>query len=220
MRRTKVTQIYKKTSNQRAVQLLLGHTKLDSTVRYLGVELFISPARGAGSDVCPHPLRRRVSSRRSRSHGFAQQQDPVPELRSGRAVPAVSGATDRTAAVVSLWYLLSASCPFQLAQKPYAGDVNIVEDMSVFTVRGPDPASADPDPQLLDACAIDAVPKVLLSPVVFRTNGQSLDHGPIEVMDNPMLKQPLVLKQVGFQLWGADTIPIPVLKLHVMDQFM
>jgi site-specific recombinase XerC len=39
MRRTKVTQIYKKTGNLRAVLLLLGHTKLDSTVRYLGVEL-------------------------------------------------------------------------------------------------------------------------------------------------------------------------------------
>jgi|TARA_B110000908_G_scaffold152883_1_gene188897 site-specific recombinase XerC len=39
MRRTKVTQIYKKTSNLRAVQLLLGHTKMDSIVRYLGVEL-------------------------------------------------------------------------------------------------------------------------------------------------------------------------------------
>ena len=39
MRRTKVTQTYKKTGNLRAVQLLLGHTKMDSTVRYLGVEL-------------------------------------------------------------------------------------------------------------------------------------------------------------------------------------
>lgn len=39
MRRTKVTQIYKKTGTLRAVQLLLGHTKMDSTVRYLGVEL-------------------------------------------------------------------------------------------------------------------------------------------------------------------------------------
>ena len=39
MRRTKVTQIYKKTGNLRAVQLLLGHTKMDSTARYLGVEL-------------------------------------------------------------------------------------------------------------------------------------------------------------------------------------
>jgi site-specific recombinase XerC len=39
MRRTKVVEIYRKTGNLRAVQLLLGHTKVDSTVRYLGVEL-------------------------------------------------------------------------------------------------------------------------------------------------------------------------------------
>ena len=39
MRRTKVAQIYKKTGNLRAVQLLLGHTKLESTVRYLGIEV-------------------------------------------------------------------------------------------------------------------------------------------------------------------------------------
>ena len=39
MRRTKVAQIYKKTDNLRAVQLLLGHTKMDSTVRYLDVDL-------------------------------------------------------------------------------------------------------------------------------------------------------------------------------------
>ena len=39
MRRTKVTQIYKKTGKLRAVRLLLGHTKMDSTVRYLAVEL-------------------------------------------------------------------------------------------------------------------------------------------------------------------------------------
>lgn len=39
MRRTKVPQIYKKTGNLRAVQLLLGHTMMDHTVRYLGVDL-------------------------------------------------------------------------------------------------------------------------------------------------------------------------------------
>jgi site-specific recombinase XerC len=38
MRRTKAAQIYRKTGNLRAVQLLLGHTKLESTVRYLGIE--------------------------------------------------------------------------------------------------------------------------------------------------------------------------------------
>ena len=39
MRRTKATLIYRRTKNLRAVQLLLGHTKLESTVRYLGIEL-------------------------------------------------------------------------------------------------------------------------------------------------------------------------------------
>jgi integrase len=39
MRRTKAAQIYEKTGNLRAVQLLLEHTKLESTVRYLGIEV-------------------------------------------------------------------------------------------------------------------------------------------------------------------------------------
>jgi len=39
LRRTKVALLYKKTGNLRACQLLLGHTKLESTVRYLGVEV-------------------------------------------------------------------------------------------------------------------------------------------------------------------------------------
>jgi site-specific recombinase XerC len=39
MRRTKATLIYRWTKNLRAVQLLLGHAKLESTVRYLGIEV-------------------------------------------------------------------------------------------------------------------------------------------------------------------------------------
>ena len=39
LRRTKATLIYRRTRNLRAVQLLLGHTKLESTVRYLGIEV-------------------------------------------------------------------------------------------------------------------------------------------------------------------------------------
>lgn len=39
MRRTKASRIYKRTKNLRVVQLLLGHTKLESTVRYLGIEV-------------------------------------------------------------------------------------------------------------------------------------------------------------------------------------
>ena len=38
LRRTKAAEIYRKTGNLRATQLLLGHTKVDSTVRCLGVE--------------------------------------------------------------------------------------------------------------------------------------------------------------------------------------
>jgi hypothetical protein len=39
MRRTKPAQIYKKTGNLRVVRLLLGHTKLERTVRYPGIEV-------------------------------------------------------------------------------------------------------------------------------------------------------------------------------------
>jgi|UPI0007AAE47D hypothetical protein len=39
MRRTKASLIYRRTRNLRAVQLLLGHTKLESTVRYFGIEV-------------------------------------------------------------------------------------------------------------------------------------------------------------------------------------
>ncbi|HXR89607.1 MAG TPA: tyrosine-type recombinase/integrase [Steroidobacteraceae bacterium] len=39
LRRTKASLIYRRTKNLRAVQLLLGHSKLESTVRYLGIEV-------------------------------------------------------------------------------------------------------------------------------------------------------------------------------------
>ncbi|ETJ50044.1 tyrosine-type recombinase/integrase [Pseudoalteromonas agarivorans] len=39
MRRTKATLVYARTKNIRAVQLLLGHTKIDNTIRYLGIEI-------------------------------------------------------------------------------------------------------------------------------------------------------------------------------------
>ena len=39
LRRTKATLIYRRTGNLRAVQLLLGHTRMESTVRYLGIEV-------------------------------------------------------------------------------------------------------------------------------------------------------------------------------------
>ena len=50
LRRTNAAQIYRKTSNSSAIQCLLGHTKADSTVRYLGIELedALSIARSVG----------------------------------------------------------------------------------------------------------------------------------------------------------------------------
>jgi len=43
LRRTKVSLIYRRTKNLRAVQLPLGHMKLESTVRYLGIEVDDAP---------------------------------------------------------------------------------------------------------------------------------------------------------------------------------
>jgi site-specific recombinase XerC len=51
MRRTKASLIYKKTKNLRAVQILLGHTKLESTVRYLGVEVDDSLELSEATDI-------------------------------------------------------------------------------------------------------------------------------------------------------------------------
>ena len=65
MRRTKAAQIYRKTGNLRAVQLLLGHAKLESTVRYLGIEV------GALIFDHRHPRRwsiRAMSGRSDRVH--------------------------------------------------------------------------------------------------------------------------------------------------------
>ncbi|WP_282103322.1 hypothetical protein [Gluconobacter cerinus] len=43
--------IYKRTGNIRAVQILLGHTKLDSTVRYLGVDVEDALALSEATDL-------------------------------------------------------------------------------------------------------------------------------------------------------------------------
>jgi integrase len=51
LRRTKVSLLYRKTGNLRACQLLLGHTKLESTVRYLGVELDDALELSEGLDI-------------------------------------------------------------------------------------------------------------------------------------------------------------------------
>lgn len=51
LRRTKVALIYRQTGNLRAIQILLGHTKLDSTVRYLGVDIEDALALAEADDI-------------------------------------------------------------------------------------------------------------------------------------------------------------------------
>jgi integrase len=56
LRRTKATLIYRRTGNLRAVQLLLGHTRIESTVRYLGIEVALaSETLGRRSWRAGHP---------------------------------------------------------------------------------------------------------------------------------------------------------------------
>jgi integrase len=51
LRRTKASIIYKQTRNLRAVQILLGHTKIESTVRYLGVDIEDALALAEGTEI-------------------------------------------------------------------------------------------------------------------------------------------------------------------------
>ena len=51
LRRTKATLIYRRTGNLRAAQLLLGHKKIESTVRYLGIEVHYAFAIAEQIDV-------------------------------------------------------------------------------------------------------------------------------------------------------------------------
>jgi integrase len=74
LRRTKATLIYRRTGNLRAVQLLLGHTKIESTVRYLGIEvddaLAVSLAGYTG--LFDRSLSRRVRSGETGGQMFLQ----------------------------------------------------------------------------------------------------------------------------------------------------
>jgi site-specific recombinase XerC len=51
LRRTKASIIYRQTGNLRAVQILLGHTKIESTVRYLGVDIEDALALSEGTEI-------------------------------------------------------------------------------------------------------------------------------------------------------------------------
>ena len=51
LRRTKASLIYRRTGNLRAVQILLGHTKIESTVRYLGVDVEDALILAEGTEI-------------------------------------------------------------------------------------------------------------------------------------------------------------------------
>jgi integrase len=51
LRRTKASQIYKRTGTLRAVQILLGHTRIESTVRYLGVDVEDALTLAEGTEI-------------------------------------------------------------------------------------------------------------------------------------------------------------------------
>jgi integrase len=51
LRRTKASLIYRRTGNLRAVQILLGHTRIESTVRYLGVDVEDALTLAEGTEI-------------------------------------------------------------------------------------------------------------------------------------------------------------------------
>jgi site-specific recombinase XerD len=78
LRRTKATLIYRRTGNLRAVQLLLGHTKIESTVRYLGIK--VDDALSIAEQVEIWDARaERTSSARSISAGLGPKPRFPPE---------------------------------------------------------------------------------------------------------------------------------------------
>jgi len=82
LRRTKATLIYRRTRDLRAVQLSLGHTKLESTVRYLGIEVddaLESPSKPRCNSMGP------VSDRRPRRSRTGQKRKSASDLGLLRA---------------------------------------------------------------------------------------------------------------------------------------
>jgi hypothetical protein len=89
MRRTKAAQIYRKTGNLRAVQLLLGHTKLESTVRYLGIEIDDALSMAANTPLILSTTSRRRSLR-ARSCRLREQLLHTPKSAMERCGPSAA----------------------------------------------------------------------------------------------------------------------------------
>lgn len=93
MRRTKAALIYKRTKNLRAVQLLLGHSKLESTVRYLDIEVNDTPEISEQTEIQPAPCGRMGSPVRPLSglmsnsrHQPGAEVSPLQTARLQRAL--------------------------------------------------------------------------------------------------------------------------------------
>jgi hypothetical protein len=80
LRRTKAAQIYRKTGNLRAVQLLLGHTKIESTVRYLGIEVDDALALSLNDSAATRRRIANVSKRPRSREAYARPEARIPEL--------------------------------------------------------------------------------------------------------------------------------------------
>jgi hypothetical protein len=88
MRRTKAALIYRRTKNLRAVQLLRGHSKLESTVRYLGIEVTTPlrwPSKWKSERVCRWAADHSVVHRpRPGTGGTKMTAEKRPLVASGR----------------------------------------------------------------------------------------------------------------------------------------
>lgn len=87
LRRTKASIIYKATGNLRAVQILLGHTKIESTVRYLGVDVEDAAPKPEPTGVCWVMLLSRVSWRPAWSMERSERLDVRPRRPHSRPRP-------------------------------------------------------------------------------------------------------------------------------------
>ena len=94
LRRTKATLIYRRTGNLRAVQLLLGHTKIESTVRYLGIEVDDALAIAEQVDVRNNAGRADMLCPTSTA-GLRQQRTHVPQQTTSDTASARARSLDR-----------------------------------------------------------------------------------------------------------------------------
>lgn len=112
IRRTNVAQIYKKTGNLRAVQLLLGHTKMESIARYLGVELedafaILSAVEINGS--CPQYLSNTVNPEIVFQAAHRRWCDPVVPRHLTVSEPVLPHGMEHAAWVISQFFADTAS---------------------------------------------------------------------------------------------------------------